>query len=87
VSVDGNQLTESYLNSEQDRRDFGPVHVPVGSVFVLGDNRVNSNDSRFAIGMVPLADVLGKMIGPAGPGVHGKPPKPGVARIGDLPTP
>jgi signal peptidase I len=38
--------------------DFGPVTVPAGHVFVLGDNRNNSKDSR-AWGFVPVADVLG----------------------------
>jgi signal peptidase I len=78
VYIDGNRLTETYLNREHDLRDFGPFHVPEGHLFVLGDNRVNSNDSRFNVGMVPLADVIGKVIGPAGPGVHGKPQAPGL---------
>lgn len=41
------------------RRDFGPVVVPEGYLFVLGDNRDNSMDSRYW-GFVPLRDVLGK---------------------------
>ncbi len=39
--------------------NFGPVVVPPDSLFVLGDNRDNSQDSRYW-GFVPLKDVLGK---------------------------
>ncbi len=43
----------------QKRDNFGPVTVPKGNLFVLGDNRDRSLDSRFW-GFVPLDDVRGK---------------------------
>jgi len=63
VLVDGQPLHESYLYFQPGRGDkqmsFDPVRVPDGQLWVMGDNRNNSEDARYH-GPVPVSDVIGK---------------------------
>jgi len=58
--VDGRLIDEPYLTGRVDRRDYGPTTVPPDSLFVLGDNRLNSNDSRYGLGFIPRDKVIGE---------------------------
>lgn len=65
VYVDGVELNEPYINElTYDPEDYtGPVTVGENQVFVLGDNRNNSTDSRTAtIGCVDKRYIMGKVI-------------------------
>ena len=62
VSVNGVELDEPYVVNGDDRSFAAddPFVVPEGSLFVLGDNRPNSADSRFGLGYVELDQVVGR---------------------------
>ncbi len=65
VYVDGTELDEPYIaDPTRDREDFsGPVVVPEGCVFVMGDNRNHSTDSRDnRIGFIREEYIMGKAI-------------------------
>lgn len=59
VFVDGVAIDEPYLSADVRMRDFGPVEVPVGHVFVMGDNRGSSQDSR-RFGAISESEIIGR---------------------------
>jgi signal peptidase I len=68
VSVDGRALDEPYVYQStpiSDSLPFGPVKVPAGRLWVMGDHRDESADSRAHIndaneGTIPVDNVIGK---------------------------
>ena len=64
IRIDGRLLVEPYLDPTvvtpgNCGGDFGPIVVPDGTVFVLGDNRAGSQDSR-ALGPILEDDIVGR---------------------------
>jgi signal peptidase I len=62
VYINGKKLNEPYIQA--DRRDdetLGPIKIPKGRYFFMGDNRNESCDSR-KWGTVPRKDLIGKVI-------------------------
>jgi signal peptidase I len=65
VYVDGEPLDEPYTNAPTFAREdfYGPLTVPEGHVFVMGDNRNASTDSRSnAVGLVDTRRILGRVM-------------------------
>lgn len=84
VKVNGKSLDEPYLfpgNAACDDKPFGPVEVPDGKMWVMGDHREDSLDSRYHQetdgGMVDVDKAVGRAIVVAWP----------IDRMGPLPVP
>ncbi|HJU57748.1 MAG TPA: signal peptidase I [Actinomycetota bacterium] len=62
VYIDGEPLDEPYLTKAalNSMGDYPMKTVPEGELFVMGDNRANSADSRYGLGTVPIDKVIGK---------------------------
>jgi signal peptidase I len=65
VYINGGLLDEGYLNKDHScyatdpSENFGPRTVPKGDVFVMGDNRCNSEDSR-EFGPISTSSIIGR---------------------------
>jgi signal peptidase I len=61
VYVDGRLLHEPYLPEGTVTSEFPPTQVPEGTLWVMGDNRGNSSDSR-AFGPIRKSTVVGRTV-------------------------
>ena len=87
VYVDGVALQEPYINNATtlDEGIKFPLVVDEDCVFVLGDNRGRSQDSRSpSIGLIDNREILGKAIFLFLPGMDGQTKQRDFARIGGL---
>ena len=87
VYVDGKLLHEDYINELtflEEGTEF-PLTVPEGSIFVMGDNRNHSSDSRDSrLGTVDTRYVIGKAVLLAFPGTDAYTGKRELSRIGGI---
>lgn len=87
VFVDGNELDEPYINNLTQKNGgvSFPLTVEKGHLFVMGDNRMNSRDSRYLeIGQIDCREVLGKAVFLMMPGTNDGEESVDFTRIGVL---
>lgn len=87
VYVDGKALREPYIHNETTNEEgtVFPLTVAENCIFVLGDNRAVSLDSRSPqIGQIDRREVLGKAICLLIPGTHHGQLLPDYSRIGAI---
>jgi signal peptidase I len=60
VYINNKELNESYLPKGMYTSDFAPVKIPKDSYWVMGDNRVNSKDSR-VFGTITKGKIVGRV--------------------------
>ncbi len=61
VYIDGNPLNEPYLKDGYTNTEMSELTVPEGMLFCMGDNRLNSLDSR-SLGCIDRKQIIGKAV-------------------------
>ena len=69
VYINGRELLEPYLKPEVVTSTFAPITIPHGQLWVMGDNRTNSGDSR-VFGPIREKNIVGRAIARVWPISH-----------------
>ena len=59
IYIDGKKLEEPYLKSDIYYEHFTAITIPANSIFMMGDNRDDSEDGR-VFGPIPISSVVGR---------------------------
>lgn len=62
VWINGRRLEERYLPADVEIDDFAVETVPAGHYFMMGDNRTNSQDSRYGLGTIRRSAIVGEAV-------------------------
>ncbi len=63
VILNGEVLEEEYTKDGKTKTEMDEITIPAGKVFVMGDNRQNSSDSRSKnVGLVDIDSIMGKAV-------------------------
>ncbi|MBQ4371565.1 MAG: signal peptidase I, partial [Firmicutes bacterium] len=63
VYLNGEAIDEPYTKEGYTGTEMAEITIPEGRIFVMGDNRQNSSDSRSkSVGLVAFDDVVGKVV-------------------------
>ena len=63
VYINGKELQETYIKDGVTSGEVGPVTVPEGYLFCMGDNRLHSTDSRdLEVGLVSQDEIVGEVV-------------------------
>ncbi|MUV36296.1 Signal peptidase I [Lentibacillus sp. JNUCC-1] len=60
--IDDQEVAQDFIGNEaiNSTGNFGPIHIPEDSYFVMGDNRAKSRDSRNGLGLIKEEDIIGR---------------------------
>lgn len=61
IYLNGVSLAETYVTNKTNM-NWGPITIPEGHYWVMGDNRPYSDDSRYNVGFLPREDIVGRAV-------------------------
>ena len=60
--IDGTPYAQRFITDSSSfwTHDIPEIKIPDQAYYVLGDNRINSNDSRYSLGFIKASDIVGR---------------------------